>query len=72
MCRGDSPFCVWKYKERGKKQISFRSKSVVLAPWSSYTTLSDKKDKSCHWGCTFSKDTLLYLKAAYWYLHNRT
>jgi len=43
MCRGDSPFCEWKYKEREKKQISFRSKSVVLAPWSSYTTLSDKK-----------------------------
>jgi len=26
------------------------------------------RKKSCHWGCTFSKDTLLYLKGAYWYL----
>jgi len=24
--------------------------------------------KSCHWGCTFSKGTLLHPKAAYWYL----
>jgi len=24
-----------------------------------------KRYKSCHWGCTLSKDTLLYLKAAY-------
>jgi len=27
-----------------------------------------KRSKSCHWGCTFSKGTLLYPKAAYWYL----
>jgi len=27
-----------------------------------------KRYKSCHWGCTFSKGTLLYPKAAYWYL----
>jgi len=33
-----------------------------------YSTLSEKKDKTCHWGCTFSKGTLLYPKAAYWYL----
>jgi len=26
-----------------------------------------KRYKSCHWGCTFSKGTLLYLKGAYWY-----
>jgi len=33
-------------------------------------TLSEKKRyKSCHWGCTFSKGTLLYLKGAYWYLN---
>jgi len=33
-----------------------------------YNTLSEKRYKSCHWGCTFSKGTLLYPKAAYWYL----
>jgi len=27
-----------------------------------------KRHKSCHWGCTFSKGTLLYLMGAYWYL----
>jgi len=27
-----------------------------------------KRYKSCHWGCTFSKGTVLYPKAAYWYL----
>jgi len=27
-----------------------------------------KRYKSCNWGCTFSKGTLLYPKAAYWYL----
>jgi len=27
-----------------------------------------KRYKSCHWGCTLSKDKLLYPKAAYWYL----
>jgi len=27
-----------------------------------------KRYKSCHWGCTFWKGTLLYPKAAYWYL----
>ncbi|KAG1973277.1 glucokinase regulatory protein [Pimephales promelas] len=26
------------------------------------------RKKSCHWGCTFSKGTLLYPKATYWYL----
>jgi len=31
-------------------------------------TLRKKRYKSCHWGCTFSKGTLLYPKAAYWYL----
>jgi len=29
-----------------------------------------KRYKSCHWGCTFSKGTLLYLKGAYWYLNS--
>jgi len=28
-----------------------------------------KRYKSCHWGCTFSKGTLLYLKGAYWYFN---
>jgi len=28
-----------------------------------------KRYKSCHWGGTFSKGTLLYLNCAYWYLH---
>jgi len=28
-------------------------------------SLSEKKYKSCHWGVTFSKGTLLYLKGAY-------
>jgi len=28
-----------------------------------------KRYKSCHWGGTFSKGTLLYLKGAYWYLN---
>jgi len=32
-------------------------------------TLSGKRYKSGHWGCTFSKSTLLYLKGAYWYLN---
>jgi len=27
-----------------------------------------KRYKSYHWDCIFSKDTLLYPKAAYWYL----
>jgi len=31
-------------------------------------TLSEKRYKSCHWCCTFSKGTLLYPKASYWYL----
>jgi len=28
-----------------------------------------KRYESCHWGGTFSKGTLLYLKGAHWYLH---
>jgi len=31
-------------------------------------TLRKKRYKSCHWDCIFSKGTLLYPKAAYWYL----
>jgi len=31
-------------------------------------TLRKKRYKSSHWGCTFSKGTLLYPKAEYWYL----
>jgi len=27
-----------------------------------------RRYKSCHWGCTFSKGTLFYPKATYWYL----
>jgi len=27
-----------------------------------------KRYKSCHWDCTFSKVTLLYPKAAFWYI----
>jgi len=34
-----------------------------------YSSLSEKRYKSCHWGGTFSKGTLLYLKGAYWYLN---
>jgi len=36
---------------------------------SSEYTLRKKRYKSCHWGGSFSKGTLLYLKGAYWYLH---
>jgi len=39
-----------------------------IALWQFDIILSHKKRyKSCRWGCPFSKGTLLYPKAAYWY-----
>jgi len=47
-----------------------RGKWVICIKASSRWVHSQKKRyKSCHWGGTFSKDTLLYLKGAYWYLN---
>jgi len=34
-----------------------------------YKNSQKKMYKSCHWGGTFSKGTLLHLKGAYWYLN---
>jgi len=46
---------------------------LVLLPFPNggFLTIHSQKKryKSCHWGCTFSKGTLLYLKGAYRYLN---
>jgi len=53
-------------KKQGHKTAEMKpnAKTLALAIHS-----QEKRSKSCHWGCTFSKGTVFYLKGAYWYLN---
>jgi len=50
----------------GEKKV-MKHLLIIRQTTFSKSSLSQKKYKSCHWGCTFSKGTLLYPKAAHWY-----
>jgi len=61
-----------KYHQQTLKWLKYWTQSNISVTvtwcWNFRIHSQKKRYKSCHWGCSFSKGTLLYPKATYWYL----